>query len=103
MQATRSLPSEPYCDFITSIVFFTMRPTVPRQVVGQGQEQANIPHSIGVSLDKSPYYYEIAEFINLIEQGKQESSVNSWENSLATMEIMDEVRKQLGVRYPADE
>jgi acyl carrier protein len=29
--------------------------------------------------------------------------VNSWENSLATMEIMDEVRKQLGVRYPADE
>ena len=75
---------------------------IPRQVVGQGQEQANIPHSIGVSLEKSPYYYEIAEFINLIEQGKQESSVNSWENSLATMEIMDEVRKQLGVRYPAD-
>ena len=76
---------------------------IPRQVVGQGQEQANIPQSIGVSLDKSPYYYEIKEFIDLIEQGKQESSVNSWDNSLATMEIMDEVRQQLGVRYPADE
>ena len=76
---------------------------IPRQVVGQGQEQANIPQSIGVSLDKSPYYYEIKEFIDLIEQGKQESSVNSWDNSLATMEIMDEVRRQLGVRYPADE
>ena len=83
---------------ITNSVYF-----IPRQVVGQGQEQANIPHSIGVSLDKIPYYYEMAEFINLIEQGKQESSVNSWENSLVTMEIMDEVRKQLEVHYPADE
>ena len=76
---------------------------IPRQVVGQGQEQANIPHSIGVSLDKSPYYYEMAEFMNLIEQGKQESSVNSWDCSLATLEIIDEVRRQLGVCYPADE
>lgn len=76
---------------------------IPRQVVGQGQEQDNIPHSIGVSLEKSPYYYEIKEFIDLLEQGKQESLVNSWKNSLTTMEIMDEVRRQLGVRYPADE
>lgn len=75
---------------------------IPRQVVGQGQEQANIPQSIGVTLNRSPYYYEMAEFMNLIEQGKQESSVNSWENSLVTMEIMDEVRRQLGVCYPAD-
>ena len=76
---------------------------IPRQVVGQGQEQDNIPHSIGISLEKSPYYYEIKEFIDLLEQGKQESLVNSWKNSLTTMEIMDEVRRQLGVRYPADE
>ena len=82
---------------ITSRVDF-----IPRQVVGQGLEQANIPHSIGVSLENSPYYYEIKEFIDLIEQGKQESTVNSWDNSLATLEIIDEVRKQLSVHYPAD-
>ena len=75
---------------------------IPRQITGQGQEQANIPQSIGVSFDKSPYYYEIAEFINLIENGEMESKVNSHDNSLATMEIMDEVRRQLGVCYPAD-
>ena len=75
---------------------------IPRQVVGQGQEQANIPHSIGVPLDKSPYYYEMAEFMNLIAEGKQQSIVNSWENSLTTLEIMDEIRRQLGVHYPAD-
>ena len=75
---------------------------IPRQVTGQGKQQANVMTSIDVQLDKSPYYYEMAEFMNLIEQGKLESEVNSHDNSLATMEIMDEVRRQLGVCYPAD-
>lgn len=76
---------------------------IPRQVTTQGKEQENHCQSIGVPLEKSEYYYEIAEFINLIEQGKQESNVNSWENSLTTLEIIDEIRRQLGVHYPADE
>ena len=76
---------------------------IPRQVTTQGKEQENHCQSIGVSLEKSDYYYEIAEFINLIEQGKQKSNVNSWENSLTTLEIIDEIRRQLGVHYPADE
>ena len=76
---------------------------IPRQVTAQGKEQENHCQSIGVPLEKSEYYYEIAEFINLIEQGKQESNVNSWENSLTTLEIIDEIRRQLGVHYPADE
>ena len=75
---------------------------IPRQVTGQGKQQANVMTSIGVELDKSPCYYEMAEFMNLIEQGKLESEVNSHDNSLATMEIIDEVRRQLGVCYPAD-
>ena len=76
---------------------------IPRQVTAQGKEQENHSQSIGAPLEKSEYYYEIAEFINLIEQGKQESNVNSWENSLTTLEIIDEIRRQLGVHYPADE
>ena len=75
---------------------------IPRQVTAQGKEQENHCQSIGVSLDKSEYYYEMAEFMNLIEQGKQESTLNSWENSLTTLEIIDEIRRQLGVHYPAD-
>jgi len=51
---------------------------------------------------KHEYYYEIAEFIDLIQQGKSESEINSHANSLITMEIVDEIRKQLGVVYPAD-
>ena len=48
------------------------------------------------------YYYEIKEFIDLVQSGKLESSINSLDNSLTTMEIMDEIRRQLGVVYPAD-
>lgn len=48
------------------------------------------------------YYYEIAEFIDLIQSGGKESTVNSLKNSLITMEILDEIRNQLGVRFPAD-
>ena len=53
-------------------------------------------------VELNEYYYEIKEFIDVVQSGRQESTINSWENSLITMEIMDEVRKQLGVVYPAD-
>jgi predicted dehydrogenase len=41
------------------------------------------------------YYYEIAEFIDIIQSGKRESTINSHTNTLLTMEIMDEVKKQV--------
>lgn len=51
---------------------------------------------------KNEYYYEIKEFIDVILSGREESAVNSMENSLITMEILQEIRRQLGVIYPAD-
>jgi len=50
-----------------------------------------------------PMYYEAKEFIELIESGRHESAVNSHQNSLITMEIMEEARKQSGVVFPSDE
>lgn len=47
-------------------------------------------------------YYEMEEFINLIKAGKQESTVNSHENSMITAELLAEARKQIGLVYPAD-
>ena len=76
---------------------------IPRQKTAQGKEQENINCAIGVPVDKSEYYYEMAEFMNLIERGEKESKFNSHENSLITLEIMDEIRRQLGVHYPADD
>lgn len=51
---------------------------------------------------RNSMYYEAKEFIELIKAGRTESMVNSFENSLTTMEIMDEARKQIGLVYPAD-
>lgn len=47
-------------------------------------------------------FYEVEEFISLIEAGKTESAVNSHELSRIVMEIMDEARAQIGLVYPAD-
>ncbi|MCZ8512684.1 Gfo/Idh/MocA family oxidoreductase [Paenibacillus filicis] len=46
--------------------------------------------------------YETEEFISLIRTGQRQSRVNSHANSLAVMSIMDEVRRQIGLVYPAD-
>lgn len=47
-------------------------------------------------------YYEALEFIELIQSGKRESAVNSLANSLTVAEIMEEARRQIGLRFPAD-
>ncbi|KAB7709160.1 oxidoreductase [Bacillus aerolatus] len=57
---------------------------------------------ISVPQKKSTMYYEVKEFIELIKSGIVESVKNSYENSLITMEIMDEVRKQIGISFPSD-
>jgi len=49
-----------------------------------------------------PMYYEVKEFIELIETGKQESDINSHHHSLMTMEIIEEARRQTGIVFPAD-
>ena len=75
---------------------------VPRIPTGQGQAQKDIRQTVGEGLENSEYYYEMKEFIDLVLAGKAESSVNTLDNSLATIEVIDEIRRQLGVTYPAD-
>ncbi|MBY9078548.1 Gfo/Idh/MocA family oxidoreductase [Paenibacillus sp. HN-1] len=48
-------------------------------------------------------YYEAQEFISLLKSGERESAVNSHANSLATAEIMEEARKQIGLKYASDQ
>ena len=75
---------------------------VPRVPTGQGQSQQDTRQNLSIPLIHSPYYYEVKEFIDLIESDIQESSVNTWENSLVTMEVIEDIRRQLGVVYPSD-
>ena len=65
---------------------------IPRKATDE-----NPRRQIGQPLEKSPYYYEIKEFIDLVNQRKKQSDVNRWDISLATMEVIDEIRSQIGV------
>jgi len=75
---------------------------IPRLAAASGKGPVPEPEDVTWLTDKDEYYYEVAEFINLILEGKPESEINTLENSLITLEIIDEVRRQLGVVYPAD-
>lgn len=45
-------------------------------------------------------YYEADEASRCVRDGKLESDVMPWEESILIMEAMDEVRRQSGLRYP---
>ena len=60
------------------------------------------PINIRPETKHDDYYYEIAEFIDIIQSGRKESTINSLDNTLITMEILDEIRRQSGVVFPAD-
>lgn len=70
--------------------------------LGGGMRSEADEIDLSVKGKHNEYYYEVAEFIDLILAGRRESSVNSHACSLAVMEIVDEIRRQTGVVFPAD-
>lgn len=75
----------------------------PRQAPASGHEKRAEGEVLSQKEEHNEYYYEIKEFIDLVEQGRIESDINSHQCSITTLEIIDEVRRQLGVRYSSDE
>ncbi|WP_409253991.1 Gfo/Idh/MocA family protein [Bacillus sp. SCS-153A] len=57
---------------------------------------------ISVKQDENTMYYEICEFIELIQNGKTESAKQSFRLSLDTMSILEQARKQIGIKFPND-
>ncbi|KGX90606.1 Gfo/Idh/MocA family protein [Pontibacillus marinus] len=57
---------------------------------------------ISVETSLPPMAYEVHELVSLVQNGEQESSVNTWERSLQTSLVMEEARKQFGLVYEAD-
>ncbi|MBD0785359.1 Gfo/Idh/MocA family oxidoreductase [Vibrio sp. Y2-5] len=45
------------------------------------------------------FEYQIEEVMNCIAQGKLQSDVISWQDSINTMKNMDEIRRQIGLEY----
>lgn len=75
---------------------------IAHRTPSSGQGPAPEAKRLGEKPERDDYYYETAEFIDLILSGRKQSSVNSWDNSLLTLVIADEIRSQAGVTFPAD-
>ena len=58
--------------------------------------------TLTVEMSHPSMYYELKEFVDLLEQGKTESDVNSFYNSYTTMKVADTIRKQIGLEFPND-
>lgn len=74
----------------------------PRKFSGSGIGPSSEAELLSSPAAFDEHYYELKEFMDLIQNGMQESAINSWKNSITTLEIMDEIRRQIGVTYPAD-
>ncbi|WP_454085613.1 Gfo/Idh/MocA family protein [Georgenia sp. Marseille-Q6866] len=48
------------------------------------------------------FQYEAAEVARCVAEGRQQSATMSWDDTLAVLGTMDEVRRQLGVTYPGE-
>jgi len=57
---------------------------------------------ISVNQIEENMMYEVKEFILLITNNTLESKINTHENSLNTSKIMEQIRRQMGLVYPAD-
>ncbi len=60
------------------------------------QEEIHVPYS------GNGFEEQIAHFADLVLSGKKESPVNTFEQSLFIANQMDEIRKEIGIRYPQD-
>ena len=49
-----------------------------------------------------PYGHEVDEVARCLRAGARESERMTWADTIAIMELMDDAREQVGVRYAAD-
>jgi hypothetical protein len=46
------------------------------------------------------YNYEAEEVVKCIKEGKTQSEIMSWGNSLELIDMLDSIRKEAGIIYP---
>jgi predicted dehydrogenase len=70
----------------------------PRMVVSTDGDERTIERGD----NPHPYGHEVAEVARCLRAGVLESDRMTWADTIAVMELMDDVRRQVGVRYAAD-
>lgn len=104
--ADSNLPTEIACDggilSLDQIHICRHAGMTRRGAPTSGRSAGPQTEDISVPADADEYLCEFKEFIDVLEAGRTESSVNSLETSLTTARILDEIRRQAGVTFPAD-
>ena len=75
---------------------------IQRGAPTSGRSSGPAKEDITVPCDPDEYLCEFKEFIDIIENGSLESRNNSLTNSLSVARIMDEIRRQAAITFPAD-
>ena len=75
---------------------------IPHGAPTSGRASGPARQDITIPCDQDEYLCEFKEFIDVLETGGKESTNNSLDNSLAVAEILDEIRLQGGIVFPAD-
>ncbi|WP_421384953.1 Gfo/Idh/MocA family protein [Bacillus salacetis] len=57
---------------------------------------------ISMEQEGNAMYYEICEFVGLIKRGETESAMQTFQLSTDTMSILEEARRQIGIKFPSD-
>jgi len=67
------------------------------KVTAGGKTEEVVPEAVG-----NGYNYEAVEVARCLREGLLESPHLPWSETMAVMRAMDDVRKQIGLKYPAD-
>lgn len=74
----------------------------PKKVVFKSRDKSKPEEILYNKPDDNPYYHEIKHFIDLMDSGQTESQKNTLDNSINTLSVVDEIRRQCGLKFPSD-
>eukprot|EP01083_Nonionella_stella_P026767 73705_1 len=78
-------------------------PETARDVVEERTFEFKVPHNFETEFPGSEgLIYEVEEVIKCLNEQRTESPEYTWDEMIMTMEVMDEIRRQIGLTYDAD-
>jgi predicted dehydrogenase len=60
-------------------------------------------HPQVIDTEPASLHYQVPEVHRCLREGRQQSDGWSWADTLATLTVTDQARRQIGVRYPSEE
>ena len=79
-----------------------LTPETKRDIVKTQIFEYALPEYKTVFPGSEGFIYQIEEVIKCLDEGRVESPNYTWREMIVVMQIMDEIKKQIGLQYPQD-